>query len=244
MFFSLPQLSPSLLIFCLNLLHLSLSFFSPPLFSWSTLPWPGWRGAGGGGRQRSPLSRRRGGKQLCQGRQRQRAGGGGRRPVSPSPLPEGSRQAAASGCGRRRCRGRRWWRAAVGIDGREAAEFPSASRPCPRREGGAPGPGQRRRGGTERRARPAGALKKEISFFFCYSLLRWTRVVVKKCNCELVLKNMDDFVVIVVVKWCSYELVLKNMDDFVVDFVHSIYDDLGNMQIAKKTMKEKEKKNL
>lgn len=66
----------------------------------------------------------------------------------------------------------------------------------------------------------------------------------KKCNCELVLKNMDDFVVIVVVKWCRYELVLKNMDDFVVDFVHSICDDLGNMQIAKKTMKEKEKKNL
>jgi hypothetical protein len=55
---------------------------------------------------------------------------------------------------------------------------------------------------------------------------------------------MDDFVVIVVVKWCRYELVLKNMDDFVVDFVHSICDDLGNMQIAKKTMKEKEKKNL
>lgn len=52
---------------------------------------------------------------------------------------------------------------------------------------------------------------------------------------------MDDFVVIVVVKWCSYELVLKNIDDFVVDFVHSICDDLGNMQIAKKQWKKKKK---
>lgn len=69
MFFSLPQLSPSLLIFCLNLLHLSLSFFSPPLFSWSTLPWPGWRGAGGGRR----------------------------RPAALSPLPEERRQAVVSG---------------------------------------------------------------------------------------------------------------------------------------------------
>lgn len=145
------------MFFFLSLSFLPLSLSSASTFSISPYPFSllpsspdplfldqggGGRGAGGGGRQRSPLSRRRGGKQLCQGRQQQRAGGGGQRPVSPSPLPEGSRQAAASGCGRRRCRGRRWWRAAVGIDGREAAELPSASRPCPRQEGGAPGPGQ------------------------------------------------------------------------------------------------------
>lgn len=67
MFFSLPQLSPSLLIFCLNLLHLSLSFFlsSPLLLIHSSLT-----GVAGGGR---------------------------RRPAALSPLPEERRQAVVSG---------------------------------------------------------------------------------------------------------------------------------------------------
>lgn len=161
MFFSLPQLSPSLLIFCLNLLHLSLSFsLLPLLLIHSSLT--GWRG---GRRRRRQLSLSGGGKQLCQ----EAAAAGGAASGGVASLCRRA-AAAASGCGGGGV-GRRWWRLGRHC-GREAAELPSASRPCPRREGGAPGPGQRQRGGTERRARPAGALKKEISFFFCYSLLR------------------------------------------------------------------------
>ncbi len=50
---------------------------------------------------------------------------------------------------------------------------------------------------------------------------------------------MDDFV-IVDVKKCSYKLVFMDMD-FVVYFIHSICNDLRNMQIAKEQWKRKKK---